>query len=304
MTLERPSPTPGLPSATQLMWPTLEVLRDLGGSGTNQEILEAVVTQLGLSEQQQSVLRTDGLTTELYSRLSLARTYLKAAGAVEHSRRGVWAITEAGREMTEASTQGLAGRYLAALRERHGGAPRANAGGAIVQEHATTTAQAIEAAEEEAAEATWKDDLLRIIRDMSPQAFERLALRLLREAGFSNTEVTGRPGDEGIDGSGVYHLSLISFPVYFQCKRYAGSVGPGEIRDFRGAMEGRGEKGLMITTGTFTGGAKQEAMREGARPIDLIDGDRLCDLLKEYGVGVRVEQVERVQAIASFFTEI
>ena len=292
----------GLPTATALTWPTLEVLQELGGSGTNQEILDAIVGKLDISDEQQSILRADGLTTELYHRLALARTYLRSANAVDQSRRGVWAITEAGRSMTEGDTQGLAGRYQALLRERQ----RTGSEGSEPSEAADAKPWEPEADtdELEAGEAPWKDQLLRALRDMDPSAFERLALRLLREAGFVNTEVTGRPGDGGIDGSGVYRLSLISFPVYFQCKRYSGSVGPDKIRDFRGAMEGRGEKGLMITTGTFTSSAKNEATREGARPVDLIDGDRLCDLLKEYGLGVSVEQTEAVAVTGSFFSEI
>jgi restriction system protein len=122
---------------------------------------------------------------------------------------------------------------------------------------------------------------------MRPDAFERLAQRLLREADFDSVNVTGKSGDGGIDGLGVYRLGLMSFPVFFQCKRYQGSVGSGAVRDFRGAMAGRGDKGLLITTGSFTTDAKKEAARDGAPPIDLIDGDRLCQLLKQYELGVR-----------------
>ena len=84
--------------------------------------------------------------------------------------------------------------------------------------------------------------------NMRPDAFERLARRLLREADFDSVKVTGQSGDGGIDGHGVYRLGLMSFPVFFQCKRYRGSVGAGAVRDFRGAMAGRGDKGLLITT--------------------------------------------------------
>jgi len=141
---------------------------------------------------------------------------------------------------------------------------------------------------------------------MSPDAFERLARRLLREAGFDSATVTGRSGDGGIDGLGVYRLGLVSFPVFFQCKRYQGSVGPGAVRDFRGAMAGRGDKGLLITTGTFTADAKKEATRDGAPPIDLIDGDRLCELLKRYDLGVHTmtRTVEDVTVDSAFFAEI
>ena len=111
----------------------------------------------------------------------------------------------------------------------------------------------------------------------------------------------GRSGDGGIDGLGVYRLSLVSFPVYFQCKRYAGTVGPEKVREFRGAMVGRGDKGLFITTGTFTPAARAEAQKPGAPPIDLIDGDRLTDLLKEHSLGVGVELVESVTIKPSFF---
>jgi len=145
-----------------------------------------------------------------------------------------------------------------------------------------------------------------LLRAIEPAAFERLAQRLLREAGFVNLEVTGASGDGGIDGLGVYKPSLVSFPIYFQCKRYAGSVGAGVIRDFRGAMAGRGEKGLVITTGTFSQDARREATRDGAPPIDLIDGEELCDLLKEYGLGVSVTErvVEDVTVQPEFFEAI
>jgi restriction system protein len=141
---------------------------------------------------------------------------------------------------------------------------------------------------------------------MRPDAFEGLAQRLLREADFDSVNVTGKSGDGGIDGLGVYRLGLMSFPVFFQCKRYQGSVGSGAVRDFRGAMAGRGDKGLLITTGSFTADAKKEAAREGAPPIDLIDGDRLCKLLKQYELGVRTvtRTVEDVSIDPAFFGEI
>ena len=142
--------------------------------------------------------------------------------------------------------------------------------------------------------------------NMRPDAFERLARRLLREADFDSVKVTGQSGDGGIDGLGVYRLGLISFPVFFQCKRYRGSVSAGAVRDFRGAMAGRGDKGLLITTGTFTADAKKEATRDGAPPIDLIDGDRLCELLKRYDLGVQTttRTVEDVTIDGAFFEEI
>lgn len=151
----------------------------------------------------------------------------------------------------------------------------------------------------------WKDDLLALlVKELKPDAFERLAQRILRESGFVKVEVTGRSGDGGIDGVGVLRLSLLSFQVYFQCKRYKGSVSPSAIRDFRGAMVGRTDKGLFITTGTFTAEAKREATRDGAPAIDLIDGDLLCDLLKNLKLGVTARMVEEVSISPEWFTKI
>lgn len=163
-----------------------------------------------------------------------------------------------------------------------------------------------EETEEPAGELSWKEQLLGQLMSMRPDAFERLARRLLREADFDSVNVTGQSGDGGIDGLGVYRLGLVSFPVFFQCKRYRGSVGPSAVRDFRGAMAGRGDKGLLITTGSFTADAKKEATRDGAPPIDLIDGDRLCGLLKQYELGVRTttRTVEDVSVDSGFFGEI
>jgi restriction system protein len=143
--------------------------------------------------------------------------------------------------------------------------------------------------------------LLAVLRGIAPDAFERLARRLLREAGFLKVEVTGRSGDGGIDGIGVLRVNLLSFQVLFQCKRYQGSVGASAIRDFRGAMVGRSDKGLIITTGTFTPEAKREATRDGAPSIDLIDGDQLCNLLKQLKLGVRTEMVEKMTVEPGWF---
>jgi len=133
-----------------------------------------------------------------------------------------------------------------------------------------------------------------LLRGLQPDAFERLSQRVLRESGFIKVEVTGRTGDGGIDGVGVLRIQLISFQVLFQCKRYRDTVGASAIRDFRGAMVGRTDKGLFITTGRFTSEAKREATRDGAPPIELIDGEEFCELLKQLRIGVMTETIERV----------
>jgi len=141
----------------------------------------------------------------------------------------------------------------------------------------------------------WKQQLLNALLEVPADAFERLAQRLLREARFASVDVTGRIGDGGIDGTGTLVVeNLLSFPIFFQCKRYRGSVAPSVVRDFRGAMAGRGDKGLLITTGTFTREGEREAARPGAPPIDLIDGEKLCDLLKTHCLGMRSRAIEEV----------
>jgi restriction system protein len=260
----------------------------MDGSGHLDEINTTVIESQGYSEEQQGVLHGDGPQTEIEYRLAWARTHLKGMGLLDNSVRGVWSVTERGRTVVEDELPGLYAEYRAGLRERRRKRQQGAAGDG----------------EDGDGEEDWKDELLRVLLGMSPDGFERLARRVLREAGFINTTVTGRGGDGGIDGLGTYRMSLISFTVFFQCKRYRGSVGAGAVRDFRGAMSGRGDKGLLITTGTFTADAQQEATREGAPPIDLIDGDALCELLKQYDLGTRTEQVEQVEVRPEFFDEL
>jgi restriction system protein len=161
------------------------------------------------------------------------------------------------------------------------------------------------AAEEIEEELSWKQQVLEAILAMSPEAFERLSQRLLRESGFTQVEVTGRSRDGGIDGKGVLRLGgLINFQVVFQSKRYAGTVSAGIVRDFRGAMIGRADKGLIISTGTFSRDARAEAIRDGAPAIDLVDGQELAELLKKYTLGVKTVMVEKVEVDGEWFKTI
>ena len=243
------------------------------------------------------MLHNEGPRSELEYRLAWARTYLKNIGALTSASRGVWETTDLGRQLSENEIEPLWREYRARWREE-----RAKKRRETDVESSDDDVGDVKTNDSE----NWKEALLAQMLAMSPSGFERLAQRLLRAAGFINTTVTGRSGDGGIDGTGVYRLSLVSFPVFFQCKRYKGTVGPDKVRDFRGAMAGRGDKGLLITTGTFTREARDEATRDGAPPIDLIDGERLCELLKQHQLGVRTEErrVEDVEVIGSFFDEL
>ena len=152
-------------------------------------------------------------------------------------------------------------------------------------------------------ETPWQDRLLECLLKMKPPAFERLCQKILKDSGFIKVDVTGRSGDGGIDGIGVLRLNLLSFHVFFQCKRWKGSVGASTIRDFRGAMVGRADKGLVMTTGTFTTDARREATRDGAPAIDLVDGETLCELLKGLKIGVSIQKVEHVMVEQQVFLE-
>jgi restriction system protein len=285
--------TQAMPAYHELMWPSLKALEAIGGSGTIQEINTKVIEMAGFPEEQLTVLHGNGPQTELAYRFAWARSYLKAVGAVENSARGVWAITDDGRMLTETDMAAIPPKVRAMYRS--GGRARRGRHGEPPDEEPTGP-------EPEGTE--WKDELLEVLLGLQPDRFERLTQRLLRESGFISVEVKGRSGDGGIDGVGVLRMSLLSFPVYFQCKRYRGSVGPNLVRDFRGAMAGRGDKGLIVTTGTFTRDAEREARRDGVPAIDLIDGDRLCDLLKDMGLGVSTQQVEEVAVEAGWFDEL
>lgn len=150
----------------------------------------------------------------------------------------------------------------------------------------------------------WKDALLDVLKNMPPDAFERLSQLVLRESGFVKVEVTGGPHDEGIDGTGILRINLISFHVRFQCKRYKETVGPDAVQKFRGAIPAGVDKGLLITTARFTPAAQKEATKAGHISIDLIDGESLCDLLRELKLGVETKMVDEVRVISDFFGRV
>ncbi|MFM5885641.1 MAG: restriction endonuclease [Novosphingobium sp.] len=282
-----------LPKYFELMRPTLIALDNIGGSASLNEVNDAVVDLIGLSPEALEVAYDSGQGTVVADRLSWARSHLKAAGFLASGGRGVWLLTDEGRLAKEWSEDLLKKRVAAAVRQ---------------QQEARKKAESVEdelpIGNPDKEFADWRDQLLAVLRAMDPSAFERLCQRLLRESGFVKVEVTGRSGDGGIDGTGILQLSLMSFHVLFQCKRYAGSVGSAAVRDFRGAMMGRTDKGLIITTGTFSPDARREATRDGAPPIDLIDGESLSEKLKELSLGVETKLVEQVSVKAEWFGQL
>ncbi|MBE2225162.1 MAG: restriction endonuclease [Anaerolineae bacterium] len=276
-----------VPTFDQMMNPLIQALKNLGGSGTIEEIYNQVAEILELTDEQLEVLHNPDSSsqTEIEYRLAWTRTYLKKYGILENSSRGIWALTSEGRQVDKVNP--IAVKKI--VRD---------------QDKEKQVTNDIDESSEES-ELTWKEDLLSTLIKMDPSAFERLTQRILRESGFIQVEVTGKSGDGGIDGKGIMRLGgLLSFHVFFQCKKYKDSVSASQVRDFRGAMVGRADKGLLITTGNFTRAAEQEATRDGAPPIDLIDGDMLTNILKNLNLGVstKIVQVEQIEINHAWFS--
>ncbi|MCT8266938.1 restriction endonuclease [Afifella sp. JA880] len=269
---------------------TVQALKELGNSASNDEINDEVTRILAVPDDVAAVPHKDGSKSALAYRLHWARSYLKKVGAIDNPQRGVWTLTPQGRAMSEPEIADVERRVRNEENEA-----RRRAKSVTPQEDNPDGGEQ---------EISWNERLLALLRIMPPDAFERLARRMLREAGFKKVEVTGKSGDGGIDGIGVLRVNLVSFQILFQCKRWQGSVGASVVRDFRGAMVGRADKGLIITTSTFTPDARREATRDGAPVIDLVDGEDLCELLKDLKIGVTTKLVEEVEIDESVFAEI
>lgn len=268
----------------ELFNPALHAFHNLGGSGSIEEVEEQVASILNLSDAQVNEIHR-GNRSKLSYRLAWARNYLKRFGLLENSSRGVWALTEEGMKTLSVDKEIVKRKVVAEDKIE-----RANRTNDKKTEHLN-----VEHESEEIQKFTWQEEIINELQKIPPSSFERLCQRLLRELGFQNVEVTGQSNDGGIDGKGMLRLGgVLSFHVIFQAKRYKGSVPPSVVRDFRGAMVGRADKGLIITTGTFTREAKREAQRDGAPPIDLMDGNDLSEKLKELKLGVDIELVEKV----------
>lgn len=274
--------------------PLIEALHKLGGSGSISEMENEVSEIMDLSDEAINEIHRES-RTKLQYRLAWSRNYLKKYGLLENSKRGIWALTDKGQKI-DSVDQTEVKRYVAEWDKDNN--TKTNNQKSKDQEFTTDETEEIEDFE-------WQDKLIETLKAIDPIQFERLCQRLLRELGFVNVEVTQRTNDGGIDGKGIIKIGgVLSFHVVFQAKRYKGSVSSPTIRDFRGAMSGRADKGLILTTGSFTREAKKEASRDGAIPIDLIDGNEFAERLKELKLGVEVEMVEEVTIKTDWFKNI
>ncbi len=266
------------PEFTRFFPAIVRALREMGGSATTSEAIDRSIEMLGISEDEQNVELASG-SSRVRNQAQWARLYMARGGILDSTRRGIWQLTESGNSI-DPDTFDWRGLFREVQRK-------------FAEERRARNEEEPESpddAETELPTVDYQSKVLQIVRAISPAGFERLCQRLLRESGFETVTVTGRSGDGGIDGIGTLQINpFVSFNVLFQCKRYSGSVSPSQIRDFRGAMQGRADKGLIITTGTFTVEAKREARRDGAPPIELVDGDELVRLFEslEFGLVAR-----------------
>lgn len=268
--------------------PIIEALKDLGGSGTPSEIIDLAIDKLGISEKEQQATIKNG-ESKIRNQAQWARLYLAKSGYISASQRGVWALTKKG--LDEALTEDKAMEIIREQRRIY-----------RISQKASIKTDKPKQDSENQPNLFHEEDLLSVLLQLPPDGFERVCQRLLREAGFQEVKVTGKSSDGGIDGYGILEVNpFVSFNVLFQSKRYKGAVSASQVRDFRGAMQGRADKGIIITTGSFTSDAKKEARRDGAPPIELVDGDKLVEMFEKLNLGVIPKTVYQVDE--EFFYE-
>ncbi|MEO8427110.1 MAG: restriction endonuclease [Verrucomicrobiota bacterium] len=274
------------PQFVRYFGPVLDALRALGGSGSPSEVADKIAEMLQIPAKDQEELMGSG-SSRFLNQVQWARFYLNKDGLVSSSERGVWALTDKSRNkaLTHDDALEIFSRIHKVFQEQRRQSKEAEP---------KSAEETPEEAETEAA-GSHREHLLNVIKSISSSGFEQLCQRLLREAGFKQVTVTGRTGDGGIDGVGILQINpFVSFQVLFQCKRYERSVSPSQVRDFRGAMEGRADKGIIITTGTFTSDARKEALRDGAKPIELVDGEKLIEMFESLRLGLKPIQTFEV----------
>ncbi len=285
-----------IPRYKDLIVPTFQALKALGGSGNNDDILVQIIADLCLANEVVDTPHNGSTSlTELAYQAAWARTYLKNYGVISNTARSVWVINPdyAHSDIVDAK------KIIATVTKQNSDKRKAKA----VDSNTSNDTPADDGIDEPDEVKPWRVKLSEILHTMDPYGFERLAQRILRECGFSQVEVTKKTGDGGIDGTGKLKINgIFSFNVAFQCKRYDGIVGASAIRDFRGSLTTDIEKGVLITTGTFSKAAKEEATNPGKQQIDLIDGEELMNKIAEYGIGVREVIVYEIDE--EFFAKI
>lgn len=282
------------PEFVKFVGPVIDALTALGGSGRPEEVRSAIAKAMNVSEEQQAQPLPSGVQSRFENQVHWARFYLAKGAYIDASKHGVWTLTEKARALGKISPAQAREIYRAVAAEFRKSQAPVEMSGADEQVAPTTDVDQPFVSYREAVGAR--------LLALPPAGFERFCQRLLRESGFEEVSVTGRSGDGGIDGHGLLQVNpLVTFKVLFQCKRYAGSVTPSQVRDFRGAMMGRADKGIIITTGSFTSDARKEAVRDGVPSIELVDGEKLVSMLEQLELGLKPQRTFEVDA--SFFDQ-
>lgn len=264
--------------------PTLDALRQLGGSGKPKEVVEQISKNLNIPDNVLEETMKSGIL-RFQNQVAWARQYLVWEGYLDDNTRGVWTLTRLGykTQLNEDKARQIFLKWV----DIHQKSRKEKSEKEIIEEQEEIKPEVIEQA--------FTPTLLAVLKSISPKGFENLCKRLLREHGFENVEVTGSSHDGGIDGYGTLELNpFVSMKVLFQCKRYKGTVSRAQVGDFRNAMLGRAEKGIILTTGTFSEDAKREASRDGAPPIELINGEKLVELFEIKQLGVKQKTIFEV----------
>ena len=270
------------PDFLKFFKPLIETLKENGGAGKTSDITDSVIERMNIPEEDLEVKLSSG-AYKVRNSIQFARLYLVKADLMDSSSRGLWKLTEKGfnSNLNEDKVYAIFKEVQEGLNNNS-------------KKKSKTEKKKIEEEieNEEVEDESHNTTLLNILKNLSPSGFEKICKRLLIEIGLENVHVSGKPNDQGIDGSGVIKINeVINFTVIFQCKRYKETVSPSYIRDFRGTMQGRADKAIFITTGRFTQESKNEAKRDGVPPIELIDGEKLVSLFEKYELGLKPKQV-------------
>lgn len=292
-----------LPPYSDLILPTVRAVIALGGSATAREVTTQVLADVAPSDDMLAVAPVNRPEASVFmERVQWARSYAKLIGALESPKRGVFLVTALGKELVTLPEEEGQRRTLELDREFRRNRPKR--GERVTDRPQPADPEEAEALEVEAEEEEslrqleesgteperWQDVLLNRLHRLTPDGFEEFVLYLLRLYGLQ-LERVGGSGDEGIDGIGTAPISpVLSSRVAVQVKRYDPNgrpVGRETVALFQRDAQTKGaERAILVTLGKFSEPARRAAILTSPT-VDLIDGDRLTDLVKEQRLGVR-----------------
>ncbi len=295
--MEGTGDTIDLPSYQDLILPTLAAVEALGGSAQAREITGRLLEDLGFSDDQLAVRYPSRDKSVLLHRMEWARSYAKLGGALDSPKRGLFLLSTTGKELLRLPEDDARARIYELDREVRGRRREVAvaSGGKVDAPPAIEPAEDIDEVEDEdgprQAEGGWRDVLLTRLHRLTPAGFEEFVLYLLRTYGLQ-LERVGGSGDEGIDGIGTAPISpVLSSRVAVQVKRYdpsGKSVGRDTVALFQRDAQTKGaERAILVTLGKFTEPARRAAIST-TPTVDLIDGERLAELVREQEIGVKL----------------